>query len=284
MDHTALADIIAQAVKAALTVQPRPEPDFHTLAGEWLAEVRHRPSWRREIERLLGKELAGLVRPGRDEVGGLLRGIRAPSVHNHCLAIVGGVYRWGMATGRCQANPAYGFRRRPLAPRTRVLSVEELRQVAGAGPLPRLLVLTGARIGEAGGLAWVEVEADRLSLPASRVKNKLPRLIPAPAQVLGCLPKRRPGYPFCWGRTRATGFQGWSKLKREAPALGAPWTWHDIRRGCATAWVEELGADADLVEVALGHVRPGVSGVYNRSVRWPDRVSLAGRWAQILAL
>jgi len=35
-------------------------------------------------------------------VAALLRGNRAPGVHNHCLAIIGAVYRWGLAAKALQ--------------------------------------------------------------------------------------------------------------------------------------------------------------------------------------
>ena len=213
----------------------------------------------------------------------MLRAIRAPSVHNHCLAVVGAVYRWGLATGRCGENPAHGFKRRPIPPRQRVLSLPELRAVwADGDPITRLLVLSGARAGEIGSLSWAEVGEDRISLPGSRCKNHRPHMIPLTEPMRDCLPARRPGWPFVFGRRKGAGFSGWAKLKRALPALPAPWVLHDLRRSCATHWAEMGLADADLIELALGHVRPGVRGVYNRSERWPERRALALAWAPLL--
>jgi integrase len=301
MEPADLARIVASAVTAALSnhqrpsvlpSEPAPPPDFHALARDWLAETPHRPSWRREIDRLLARDLAALTHPSRDDIGTLLRLIRPPSTHNHCLAIVGAVYRWGLATGRCHANPAAGFKRRPIAPRSRVLDLAEIARIWRAsgdddfGRITKALILTGARASEIGGLAWSEIGADRITLPPERVKNHRPHMIPLAAPLSSVLPARRPGYPYLFGRTRRCGFKGWGKAKADLDKrvkLGAPWVIHDIRRSAATHWAEQRLADADLVEMMLGHVRPGVMGTYNRAPRWEERTELAKRWADVVA-
>ena len=269
-------------------------PSFSSLADHYLTERPLRPSWRREVDRLLAKELAALHRPSRRDVAALLNFIAAPSVHNHCLAIVGAVYRHGIATGRCEANPADGLRRRAMPARDRTLSEAELASVWNAcgdddhGRIVKLLVLTGCRCSEVGGLLWSEVNLDKaqLELPAARCKNHRAHLVLMSPVALELLPPPRPNYPHVFGRLRGRGFSGWSKGKAllDARLEGmAPFVLHDIRRSCVTIW-NELGlAPPHIIELAINHVsghRAGIAGTYNRSHRLEERRALAEKWVE----
>lgn len=297
MDHNQLASLIAAAVAATLQAKPPTDPNFADLARERLAETKHRQSWRREIERLLDGPLAMLPpHPTRDDIGRLLRGLKAPSTHNHCLAIMGSTYRWGMATGRCAANPAYGFRRRPIAPRERTLTLDELRAVWAAtddssdhSRITRLLLLSGQRAGEVGGLRWDEIVLDgepRIELPGGRCKNHRPHIVPLSPLAVDQLPARRPGRPFVFGRRRASGFSGWGKCKaaldRRLTLAGGNWQTHDLRRSFCTL-ANELGlAPPHIIEAAVNHVsghKAGVAGVYNKALYLAERRALMCAWA-----
>jgi integrase len=171
-----------------------------------------------------------------------------------------------------------------------VLSLVELREVWAAcddgsdySRIVRLLILSGARKNEIGGLTWAEVGDDRLTISASRMKGARPHSIPLCPISAACLPRARPGYPHLFGRRRDSGFGGWSKGKAALPALASPWVLHDCRRSFATHAVELGLGDPDLVELCLGHVRPGVAGVYQRALRWPARVGLAEAWARVVS-
>ena len=51
-----------------------------------------------------------------------------------------------------------------------------------------------------------------------------------------------------------------------------------------TGFVSHLAGsfDVDLLDQCLGHSRRGVFGVYQRSVRWPERVQALNRWADLI--
>ena len=79
-------------------------------------------------------------------------------------------------------------------------------------------------------------------------------------------------------------FNNWANLLKRARAKAggdASQFWlHDIRR----AFVSHLAGrfDIDALDQCLAHVRPGISGVYQKSLRWPDRVSALNTWASLV--
>jgi integrase len=298
MDHKELAALVAATVAATLhTSQDPPSPPFRHLVREWLEFTERRPSWRREIERLLKNELSSLPPvPTRADVAQLLRSLHSPSAHNHCLAIISAVYRWSMSTDRCLTNPAMGFKRRILKARERVLSLEELEVVWKAcddgshySRIIRLLMLTGQRAAEIGRLAWSEVRTDAVHLSSDRTKNHRPHIIPLTKTALTCLPAPRKGKPYVFGRTRKAGFSGWSKAKSELDARLPElerWTPHDLRRSFVTH-ANELGlAPPHIIEATVNHVsghKAGVAGVYNRASYLRERRELMEKWDKIVA-
>ena len=119
--------------------------------------------------------------------------------------------------------------------RDRVLNADELRlawQLAGAGDfgaIVRLLILTGQRREEVGGMLWSELDLDAAlwSIGKDRTKNGLPHDVPlssAAVAILRGVP-RRDDRDFVFGSSNGP-FQGWSNAKaaldaRMAAALKA---------------------------------------------------------------
>ena len=186
---------------------------------------------------------------------------------------------WAMRQGLIRSNPAIGVERRPLKSRDRVLDADEIRAIweSTAGPddysaIVRLLLLTGCRISEIGGLQWPEVCSDRIELPGERTKNGRAHVIPLVPQIAGILASRTQpsGRANVFGRNGDSAFVGWgaSKAALDARIAAAgikmkPWRHHDIRRTVATG-LSELGTSVEVIETMLNHVsgfRRGVAGV-----------------------
>jgi integrase len=77
-------------------------------------------------------------------------------------------YVWAMGSGLAEVNPIIGtLKPQDAEPRSRVLSDEELAAIWRAsgndayGRVIKLLILTGARRGEVGGMRWSELDLDR---------------------------------------------------------------------------------------------------------------------------
>jgi integrase len=154
--------------------------------------------------------------------------------------------------------------------RDRVLSDDELRKVwkqAEAngvfGAFIRFILLTAARRSEASELAWSEITGGDWTLPAARNKTKVDLVRPLSKASLAILPAKGGEFVFTWdGKTPISGF---SRFKQEFDkACGvSDYVLHDLRR-TARSLMSRAGVDADIAERCLGHVIPGVRGVYDR--------------------
>src|SRR5215218_10176104 len=159
--------------------------------------------------------------------------------------------------------------------RDRILTDDELRVIwrsaeAATGPFPALvqfLLLTGARRSEAAATARSELANADWTLPAARNKVKVDLirpLSPAAIAVIDRLPKiGEGGFIFTSDGKRPIG--GFSNGKRAFDkACGVTgWTLHDLRR-TARSLMSRAGVPSDHAERCLGHVIPGVRGVYDR--------------------
>jgi integrase len=191
------------------------------------------------------------------------------------------LYSWGMGQGLAGSNPVSGtLKPKAGKPRDRVLSDQELaamwREVGGNefGRIVRLLILTGARRTEVGGMTWQEVNFDKATwtLPAARAKNDHEHVLPLGETALDIIKStpRKVGHQNLFG-PRAAGFTAWHHGKKAIDArLGdrvGPWILHDLRRTAATRMCD-LGVAPHIVEQILNHRsghRAGIVGVYNHS-------------------
>ena len=167
------------------------------------------------------------------------------------------------------ANPCTGIKRKANGGgRNRVLSVEELTavwQATNGGTdydrIIRLLLLTGQRREEIGGLKWSEVDFARreINLPAARTKNKRAHSVPLSDEaliILQTVPMRH-GREHLFG-TGSGPFSGWSKCKERLDgrlgAAVAPWTPHDLRRSFASHCADLDFGSVLAIEAALNHL------------------------------
>ena len=177
--------------------------------------------------------------------------------------------------------------------------------------LVRLLILTGARRQEVGGMCWSEldlsipnwnsdspktvVDAGTWTLPAARSKNHRAHTItlpPAALDIIRSVPRRKCDQLFgsLWGEHR--GFQTWGRSKQRLDAKlrfseqeFQPWTLHDLRRTVATK-MADIGIEPHVIEATLNYhsgFRSGVSGVYNRSSYSLQIATALARWSEYVA-
>jgi len=194
-------------------------------------------------------------------------------------------FAWAIREGLTEFNPVTGTGKASEGNgRDRVLTEAELTALLKAlgqddfSDIIRLLILTGQRREEIGGLRWSEIDWGRglIVLPPERTKNKRQHELPMSTQVDAILTRRRgPAIAsrgqhrlgeFVFGRR----FTAWSKSKeildRRLNGMGA-WRLHDLRRTAATH-MAELGVLPHVVEAILNHVsghKSGVAGLYNRA-------------------
>jgi len=180
-----------------------------------------------------------------------------------------------MQEGIAESNPVIGTKPQDEKPeRSRVLTNDELLEVWRAcqdddfGRIVRLLILTGCRRGEIGGLRWSEIHDDAIHLPAERCKNGRAHIVPLTPlamQIIESIPHRA-DRDFLFGERSVDGFDTWQAKTAFKDGISEPWVIHDLRRTCATG-LANLGFQPHVIECVLNHTahRAGVGGVYNKS-------------------
>lgn len=205
-------------------------------------------------------------------------------------------FAWSIEHGYRDTNPAANISKRAASgSRERVLTQPELIAVWNAcgdaweyGRIVRLLILTGQRREEIGGLMWPEVNFDKaqIELPPARTKNKRPHLIPLSDEAVAILKAipRWAGRDLAFG-SGAGGFSGWSKAKQHIDAKlpgMAQWRVHDLRRTFVTMISEQGFAPPHVVEALVNHVsgsKAGIAGVYNRAVYAAEKRQALDLWS-----
>jgi integrase len=305
----------AELAKVALGQDPQAERlgrrdarSLRSVAEDYLATKRDvvRPTTFRALKAYLTGPAFGplhtmqLDQITRADVAGRLVAVtreNGNAVATVARAKLSELFTWGMQMGLVESNPVVGtIRPEAGKPRERVLTDDELAKVWRAcgdddiGCIVRLLVLTGCRRQEVGGMAWSEIDLDRglWTIPGERSKNHRAHALPLPAAALAIVAEvpRMVGRDHLFG-VRAEGFRRWSGAKAalDARAGVAAWTFHDLRRTAATR-MADLGIQPHVIEQILNHHsghRSGVAGIYNRSsyateVRaalalWSDHIS-----------
>lgn len=171
--------------------------------------------------------------------------------------------------------------------RQRVLTDDEIRDLWAAldlmttpAPFPRLvraLLLSAARRDEAARMRWDELDGDLWVVPADRYKTARENAVPVTPELRAAIGTKADGAgPFVFSTTGGKlPFSGYGKAKQaldekiakvrnEAGRDPMPaWVLHDLRRTARTL-MSRAGVDANVAEMVLGHVIPGVRGVYDR--------------------
>jgi len=200
------------------------------------------------------------------------------------------MFTWAMRQGYMGPNPhnpvAVTENPDDGASRDLALSDIELVQVWRAagddafGKIVRLLILTGARREEIGGLRQSEINRDAgtITLPSERVKNRREHVLPITplaAQIIDSVPQLVER-DHLFGARSTNGFNGWDAAKKalderlagKLKGKSAAFRLHDLRRSVATWMAEHGDVEPHIIEAVLNHVgghKAGVAGVYNRS-------------------
>jgi integrase len=238
-----------------------------------------------------------------------------PVARNRVRSSLSAFFAWAIAEGFLEVNPVIGTAKAEEGgSRERFLSEGELAEVWAVlgddqfGDIVKLLILTGQRREEIGGLRWSEVgfKRDLIALPPARTKNKRLHKLPLSPRARAIL-ERQPRRKNTDNTTRDLifgygegGFSGWSDCKArldehllavrkrtDKRAKPLPqWRLHDLRRTVATVMADKLGVLPHVVEAILNHVdghRARVAGVYNRARYEAEMRAALERWADHVA-
>ena len=278
MGHDPQAD--RKKARAALTVR-----ELIDLYLERRATTpRLRPRSIREIERHLlikAKRLHGMACTDvdRSDIAGLLAKIAAtaPIQANRVRANLSSLFAWAMTQGITDCNPVAGtVKPSEETVRKRKLTVPELAMVWRAsdgdrgvfGVIVKLLILTGARREEIGGMRTDEIENGRWTVPAHRTKGKKDIVRPLPEVALALIRPFMGRAGSMFGRNGEGAFSGWSEAKsrlnrRLAGIITEEFTLHDLRRSVATAIAGRRIAPPHIIEAILGHRHADVGLIHS---------------------
>jgi integrase len=217
------------------------------------------------------------------------------STANRLRTTLSAMFSWAMREGLVESNPVTGTNKRNESARERVLSISELVEIWHAlpdnnfGAATKLLMLTGQRRSEVGGLKWSELNDDLTlwTLPKERSKNHHSHTIPLSDVARDILTHvhRSANQDTVFGCGKQ-GMGNWSGGKAELDKrlqLKA-WVMHDLRRSAATH-MADLQVQPHIIECVLGHLsgfRAGVAGTYNRHPYEAEKRQALTLWAEHL--
>jgi integrase len=245
---------------------------------------KHRTAHRRraDLERLviptLGRRPITLIK--RSEIVAVLDKIEmqnGPVMADRTLGMLRRLFNWHSARADDFRSPIVkGMARHKAVKRERILTDDEIRKiwVDAPGPFPALvkfLLLTGARRDEAAKMTWGEVVDGTWELPAARNKTKLDLCRPLSAAATAVIESQRGASDYVFTANGKSGFSDFGRAKAafDAATGTSGWTIHDVRR-TSRSLMSRAGVDRDHAERCLGHVIPGVEGIYNRHHYQPE--------------
>jgi len=232
-----------------------------------------------------------------------------PGARNRVRSSLSAFFAFAIREGLIEANPVTGTGKADEGPsRDRVLSKAELatvlnalsadqlhsihrgrgRPTLGLGPFSdiiRLLVLTGQRRAEIGGLNWSEIDLERglIILPPERSKNNRLHELPMSRQVRAILERQPRNGEWVWGRKFTSWGNAKASLDHRLNGMVA-WRLHDLRRSAGTM-MAEIGVLPHIIEAILNHIsghRAGVAGIYNRARYEGEMRAALQKWADYI--
>ena len=228
----------------------------------------------------------------------------AHDLAHRVLQVASQVFRYGVATGRCERDPAPDLRGALTPHKSKhqaAVAPEELpallRAIDGYSELGdkltayalRLLVLTFVRTNELIGAEWSELDLDSAVwiIPATRMKMRTEHVVPLSRQAIevlreiraiGCssryiFPGRYPDKPI----SNNTMLFALYRLGYKGKMTG-----HGFRAVASTI-LNEAGFRADVIERQLAHCeRNEIRGAYNRAEYLAERRKMMQQWANML--
>jgi integrase len=298
---------------------------FEAVARDWLTSVhaakvsadhaaRTRIRFEQDVFPYLGqKSIAGIEAP---ELLTVLRRVTtrgaietAHRIKDSC----GQVFRFGIATGACQRNPAADLRDAlPPVPTRHLAAVIEpkeagelLRAIRAyrGNPLTKaaleLAALLFQRPGNIRSMEWSEIDAARAvwTIPGAKMKRSVhgknnghPHLVPLAPQALAVLEEIRSitgqgrfVFPSVNSKDRCISENTLNAALRRLGYGSDEATTHGFRAMARTLAAERLDIPAEVIEAQLAHSVPDALGrAYNRTQFLDQRKDLMAKWATYL--
>lgn len=224
---------------------------------------------------------------------------------HRALQTCGQVFRYGIATGRCERDPAADLHG-ALTP-SREIHRAAILDPAGVGALLRaidgysggiivrcalrLAPMVFVRPGELRHAEWTEVDFDAAEwrIPAEKMKMKTQHVVPLARQAVAVFQELRPltgagKYVFPSSRSASRPMSDVTVLAalRRMGYASDEMTGHGFR-AMASTLLNEQGWSPDVIERQLAHAeRNKVRAAYNRASLLPERRKMMQHWADFL--
>lgn len=227
--------------------------------------------------------------------------------------VCGQVFRYGIATGRCERDPAADLRDalQPVIVKHHA-AILEPKEVGGllrafddyqgypaTRAALRLAPLVFLRPGELRQAEWAEIDLDAAlwTIPAARMKRTkqqkisgAPHLVPLSRQAVAILQdmealtgRGRYVFPNARGGVRPMSEVAVLAALRRMGYSKDEMTGHGFRAMARTLMVERLGIEENVIEAQLAHsVRDSLGRAYNRTEFVDQRRQMMQRWADYL--
>nr|SPS05119.1 putative prophage P4 integrase [Candidatus Nitrotoga fabula] len=300
----------ANAAKVALA-----NNSFEIVASEWLSKFS--ANWKESHTRTIKGRLKNDVFPwvGARPIGDIsapelltvLRRVEsrgALSTAHTVRSICGQIFRYAIATGRAQRDPAADLK--GAIPPCRVQHLAALTDPVKIGKLMRdidgyagtfivrcafkLAPLVFLRPIELSRAEWSEICMDKAEwrIPAGKMKMKAAHIIPLSKQAMAILRELQPltgsgKYLFPNVRTSTKPMAGNTILAaiRNMGYTSTEMTAHGFRHMASTL-LNEHGFNRDAIERQLAHKPSGVRATYNAAEYLPERREMMQYWADYL--
>lgn len=291
---------------------------FEPIAREWLEHMKHKWSdghytyTLRRFEAYVFAEIghAPISELNAPTLLAMAKKIEAKGtietthkVMNTC----GQVFRYAIASGRCERNPITDLRgaikARPAPRHMNALSEKDLPDLLrkmGAYATDnggeqqtqlalQLLALTFVRTGEMREATWEEIDLDKAEwrIPAERMKMKAPHVVPLSQQALDVLKQLKEingAYRLVFPGTNPARPMSKNTVLFALYRMGyrGRMTGHGFR-AIASTILNEMGFGADVIERQLAHAeRNKVRAAYHRTEYLPERRKMMQQWANYL--
>lgn len=304
---------VARIERAAKLVQA--ETTFAAVACEWLAKrakdglspgsvARERRLVENDLASLGGLPIADVSAPA---LLAALRKIEQRGVietAHRARALAGQVFRYAIATGCAQRNPAADLAGALQQPRVRhFASVTEpalvgdlLRTIRGYRGSPvtvaalHLAPLVFVRPGELRAARWADIDLDAAEWRFTATKTGTPHIVPLSDQALAILRDLHPltgrgeyVFPSVRSLRRPMSENTINAALRYMGIDRDTMTSHGFRAMARTILDEVLGFRPDYIEHQLAHVVRDPNGrAYNRTAHLPERRKMMQAWADYL--
>lgn len=223
-----------------------------------------------------------------------------------CRSFASRVFRYGVATGRCQADPASLLNGALITPKARHYAAilepgklgELLRaiEVFSAAPVTmaalRIAPHVFVRPGELRHAEWSEFNTKDgvWNLPAAKMKARRPHAVPLSNQVKAMLTELRAltgggkyAFPSSYTPTRPMSENTLNVSFRRMGFGRDEITAHGLRATASTLLNESGLWSPDAIERALAHGESNATrGAYHRGLHWDERVRMAQWWSDYL--